>query len=75
MEGERKRRWWPLIVVGLLVLYPLSMGPFFWLYTSGTITAKTYTTLGSIFYAPIWWLYNNNEFVHGILYPYLMWWW
>ena len=27
MADERKRRWWPLVILALLVLYPLSTGP------------------------------------------------
>ena len=60
MSGERNKRVWPWIVawsMGLLVLYPLSVGPAIWL----VVTFEGPPWIGDAFR----WLYSPLEFVVG----------
>ena len=63
---------WALTLV--LVLYPLSMGPFEWLaLRSGRSQAHIEKTWARV-YAPIEWLRWKSETVDGAVVQYLSWW-
>jgi hypothetical protein len=52
MEEKRKPRWWLVCFTAafmLLVVYPLSAGPFVWLHQNGIIPAAAVEYLGVVY--------------------------
>lgn len=55
----------------LIVAYPLSMGPLWWLVTEGHISDETGGWIGRTFYTPIGWLVESSDICMGIFVWYL----
>lgn len=58
----------------LLVLYPLSTGPFCWLVVHAYISNSQCELANNTIYAPIAWSVHNSESVRAVMQAWLNWW-
>lgn len=76
-ESKRSGPWVAIVallgVIGLPVLYVLSMGPAVWMHEQGYVSPGMESVLDYV-YAPIAWAADNWEWAGDILLMYLMWW-
>lgn len=56
-----RRGVWVAVLLGLIVLYPLSVGPVNWIINRGYVPGWMIDTLVGPFYAPLTWLYFRND--------------
>ena len=70
-KSKRRSPFGPVFaVVVLLVLYPLSYGPAWWLIMNGYISASVFSAV----YTPIYWLAENWEWFGDLLRWYIALW-
>ena len=76
-QSKRSGPWVALVallgVMGLPVLYVLSLGPASWMYEEGYLSPGMKTALEYI-YSPLVWVAENWDWAGGILIAYVMWW-
>ncbi len=69
MSDERKRRRWPWVIIALLMLYPLSIGPFLWIVVHlFRLGADRYALpFHNTVFAPLHWLASENPVFKSML--------
>jgi hypothetical protein len=71
---KRSRKWiWWLAVLALLLLYPLSIGPAYWLAIDSPVPVVSVKTL-NWFYAPVWRLWAASDWAKGLVNWYMRFW-
>ncbi len=69
-KKKRKIRIIAAVGMALLIVYPLSLGPYSWLAMHG----YTSHTFGRIFYFPISFMAQQSDFVREAFTKYVRWW-
>jgi hypothetical protein len=69
---KRCRAWIGWVTIGLLVLYPPSIGPVAMLidHTDSQFLRRTF----HVVYDPLWWIAESSDSTDNLLIGYLMWW-
>ena len=70
--NHRRRATWIAVTVAamLLIVYPLSLGPYSWLAMNGYLSHN----FGRIFYFPISFLAQQSDTVRSVFTEYVRWW-